>query len=96
MLFPKGGSVNDGIKKDKYLDKKICLTYPTVDNLVDIVRKKGKGCLLFKRDLRHFYRQIPVCPKDYSKLGCSFDGLMYLNKVLVMGCQSSFFIAQSY
>ena len=84
-----------GIKKDKYLEEKICLTYLAVDNLVDIVRKKGCGCLLFKRELRHFYRQIPVCPKDYSKLGCCFNGKMYFDKVLVMACRSSCFIAQS-
>ena len=65
MSFPKGKSVNDGIKKDNYLDDQISLKYPTVDRLVDIVRKKGRGCMLFKRDLRRFYRQIP---KDYNKL----------------------------
>ena len=67
MSFPKGNSINDGIKKDQYLDENICLKYPTVYNLVEIVRNKGHGCMLFKRDLRRFYRQIPVCPKDYSK-----------------------------
>ena len=63
VSFPKGNSINDGIKKDQYLDKKINLKYPTVDNLVEIVRWKGHGCMLFKRDFRKFYRQIPVCPK---------------------------------
>ena len=93
MSFPEGNSVNDGIMKDEYLHEKIRLTYPTVNSLVDIVRQKGCGCLLFKRDLHQFYRQIPVCPKDYSKLGCSFNGKMYFDKVLVMGCRSSCFIA---
>ena len=41
MSFPKGNSINDGIKKDEFLEEKICLTYLTIDNLVDIVRKKG-------------------------------------------------------
>ena len=94
MSFPKGNSVNDSIRKDEYLDQKINLKYPTVDNLVEILKHKGKGCLLFKCDLRQFYRQIPVCPKDYSKLGCFFNGYMYFDKVLVMGCHSSCCIAQ--
>ena len=51
MSFPKGDSINDGIKKDYYLDEQICLKYPTVDKHVEIVKKKGKGCMLFKRDL---------------------------------------------
>ena len=94
MSFPKGNSINDGIKKDQYIDEKISLKYPTVDNLVEIVRNKGRGCVLFKRDLRRFYRQIPVCPKDYSKLGCCFNGKLYFDKVLIMGCRSSCFITQ--
>ena len=56
MSFPKGKSINDGNKNDEYLDEKINLTYPNVDNLVSIVKKKGHGCLLFKRDLRRFYK----------------------------------------
>ena len=95
MSFPKGNSVNDGIKKkDEYLNEKINLKYPTVDNLVEIVKCKGKGCLLFKHDLRHFYRQIPFYPKDYSKLGCVLNGNVYFDKVLVMGYHSSCYIAQ--
>ena len=48
MSFPKGNSINDGIKNDFYLDEQICLKYPTVDKLMEIVKKKGKGCMLFK------------------------------------------------
>ena len=51
MSFPKGNSINDGIKNDCYLNEQICLKYPTVDKLVEIVKKKGKGCMLFKQDL---------------------------------------------
>ena len=81
-------------KKDSYLDEQICLKYPTVDKLVEIIIRKGKGCLLFKCDLRRFYRQIPVCPKDYNKLGMVLDNSWYFDKVLVMGCRSSCYIAQ--
>ena len=93
MSFPKGNSINDGINKDEYLDKQITLKYPTVDKLVEIIKLKGKGCMLFKRDLHCFYRQIPVCPKDYKKLGMVFENKWYFDKVLVMGCCSSY-IAQ--
>ena len=48
MSFPKGNSINDRTKKDQYLDEKISLKYPTVDNLVEIVRNKGCGCMLLK------------------------------------------------
>ena len=50
MSLPKGNSVNDGINKDYYLDKQISLKYPMEDKLVEIVKRKGKGCMLFKHD----------------------------------------------
>ena len=94
MSFPKDNSVNDGIKKDWYMEEQICLKYPTVDKLVEIVKRKGKGCMLFKCDLHCFYRHILVRPKDYNKLGVVFESRWYFNKVLLMGCRSSCYIAQ--
>ena len=70
-------SANDGIKKDVYLDKQISLNYPTVDKLVEIMKRKGRGCMLFKHDLHHFHRQIPFCPKDYHKLGMVLENKWY-------------------
>ena len=29
-----------------------------------------------------------MCPKDYRKLGCGFNGKMYFDNVLVMGCRA--------
>ena len=73
-----------------HLDEQICPKYPTVDKLVEIVKRKGKECMLFTR----FYRQIPVCPNDYNQLGVFFEGQCYFDRVLVMGCRSSCYIAQ--
>lgn len=58
LCYPKGHSINDSISKDFYLGQKISLSYPNVDDLVNVIKVKGRGCLLFKRDLRRFYRQI--------------------------------------
>ena len=46
---------------------------------------KGRGCLLFKRDLRRFYRQIGIDIVDSSLVGYTFNGYMYFDKVLSMG-----------
>ena len=35
--------------------------------------RKGVGCLMFKRDLKRYYRQIFVDPVDAVKLGNMFD-----------------------
>ena len=95
MSFPEGaGAVNDGIEKGVYLGQQMNLSYPSVDNLVEIVKQKGQGCLLFKRDLRRFYRQIPVDPGDVHLLGYSWNNHIYLDRVLPMGMRSACFIAQ--
>ena len=69
LSFPKGNGVNDFISKEEYLGEKILTVYSKVDDLVQLIKLKGRGCLLFKKDLRRAYRQIPICPSSYE--GCS-------------------------
>ncbi len=45
LTFPEGNSVNSGIRKDSYLGEYIRLRFPKVDNLADLVKKKGRGCV---------------------------------------------------
>ena len=47
LSYPKGASVNDFISKEFYLDEKIDLVYPKVDDFIDLIKSKGQGCLLF-------------------------------------------------
>ena len=94
LSFPKGSSINDKVSKDFYLGDKINLTYPGVDDLVNIVKIKGKGCLLFKCDLKRAYRQIPIDPGDASLVGNCFNGNLYFDKVLTFGLRSAAFLCQ--
>lgn len=94
LSFPKGKSVNDGIDKNIYLDKPIELHYPRVDEFVEAIKKKGKRCKLFKRDLRRAYRQIPIDPKDYDLVGFSWKNHIFVDRVLPMGLTSSAYICQ--
>ena len=89
LSFPKGASVNDGIPKHSYLGDWLKLVLPSVDMLVELVREKGPGCLLFKRDLRKAYRQIPVDPGDIHRLGFRWKGHLYCDRVLPMGLRSA-------
>ena len=52
LSFPEGLAVNDGISKDLYLGEKVSVHYPTVDDFVRLIKKKGRNCKIFKRDLR--------------------------------------------
>ena len=47
LSHPKGCSVNNFIDKDVYLGEKMPVIYPRVDDLVQMIREKGRGCLLF-------------------------------------------------
>ena len=52
LSFPPGSSVSNGIASDSYLDKPFVLRLPGIDALTGIIRCKGRGCHLFKKDLR--------------------------------------------
>lgn len=94
LSFPGGMSVNDGINKHYYLEQPIDLHYPRIDDFVEIIKQKGIGCKIFKRDLKRAYRQIPIDPKDYNLVGFSWKGHYFVDRVLSMGCSSSAFICQ--
>lgn len=89
LSFPRGCSINDSVPKDSYLGVPSRLHFPSVDALVELVKDKGPGCMLFKRDLRKAYRQIPVDPHDYHLLGYSWRGHYFCDTVLPMGLRSS-------
>lgn len=89
LSFPEGSSVNDGIAKESYLGVPLKVSYPSVDDLTAIVKQKGVGCHLFKRDLSRAYRQLPVCPGDIHLLGYKWAGQLFYDRVLAMGLRSA-------
>ena len=94
LSFPELHSVNSGINKDVYLGQHIKTKYPTVDNIIELIIKKGEGCLLFKRDMRKAFRQIRVDPGDVHLLSFRWKGEIYSDTVLTMGLRSAAYICQ--
>lgn len=92
LSFPEFGSVNDGISKDMYLGESVSVNYPTVDEFIKLIKHKGKGCKIFKRDLKRAYRQLNVDPGDIHLLGYNWKGHIYFDKVLAMGLRSAAYI----
>ena len=45
-----GGAIHGFIDKDNYLGEEVNLKYPNVDILVDLIKKHGRNCRIFKRD----------------------------------------------
>ena len=78
-------SVNASMSKDEFRGAPTNLQYPSVDALVNLIRKKGRGCLLFKCDLWKCYRQILMDPGSIQWLGFVVNGLLYFDVVLTMG-----------
>ena len=85
LSWPIGQSVNDGISKDIYLGEVINLHYASVEQVCDMVRQIGPGAVIYKRDLRHACRQIPIDPRDYCYLGYNWEEQLYFDTVLLMG-----------
>lgn len=65
LSFPEGSSVNDGISNELYLDQPFKLRPPGIES-----------CLVFNKDLKHAFRQIPIDPADYPLVGMCIDDLL--------------------
>ena len=85
LSWPLGASVNDNISSDTYLGEECSLRYTTIEDICNLVVQLGQGCVVYKRDLRKAYRQIPVDPGDYRFLGYQWKGVFYFDTALVMG-----------
>ena len=57
------GSVNSSINTEVYAgSKEMTLSYPSVDDLARIIRRKGRRARIFIRDLSKAYRQLWMDP----------------------------------
>ena len=93
--FPAGRSINEGIPKATYLDHKVEFSLPSVQSMVSRINFLGKGCLLYKRDLKHAFRQFSIDPGDYKFTGMSWNDNIYFDTRLAMGLRSSAYCCQS-
>jgi hypothetical protein len=94
LSFPPEKSVNGGIPKRSHEEDDCRISYCSVDDLVELVKHKGQGCLLFKRDLKRAYRQIPIDPGDIHLFGWQWNGSIYIDRVLAMGLRSAAIMCQ--
>lgn len=49
---------------------------------------KGRGSLMFQKDLKRSYGQYPICLGDLSKVGFQWIGPLFEEMVLPMGLRS--------
>lgn len=87
LSSPRGYSINDGTPKEFFLDKEQELHFPTIDSLVEIIRNKGAGCLLYKVDRKSAYKFECLDPGDVHLMGMKFEDKFYFDATLVMGAR---------
>ena len=86
LSYPKlANSVNSAIDLGVIAGAEATLKYPTIDALTELVIENGRGCELFKSDLKSAYRQLPVDIGDIHVLGYKWNDLLYFGTTLPMG-----------
>ena len=90
LSSPEGGSVNDGIDRDRY-----SLQYIKVDDVIRMVSHHGPGALMAKFDVEAAYRNIAVHPADRYFLGMKWRGHYYVDLTLPFGLRSAPYIFNS-
>ena len=68
LSWPKGFSVNDGVKRDQYLGSYFILHYP-LDHITDALKHLGPQALLYKIDISRALRHLIIDPRDIDLLG---------------------------
>lgn len=94
LSFPPDCSVNSGIPLHTYLDSLFNLSFPGMERLCELILSKGRGCLVYKKDLQRVYRQISIDPTDYHLLGFNFDNQFYFATCCPFGLRTSAMICQ--
>ena len=76
------------------MGEKVELVYPKVDDFIQLIKQKGKGCLLYKKDLCRAFRQVQVCPGDINLVSFVWKRHIFCDSVLSMGCRSAAYCCQ--
>ena len=85
LSWPLECSVNSCVPLNNFDGMDIQLKYPTVDNLVEKIRKYGPGTLLFKVDLQRAFRNLRIDPGDYDLLGLNWRHQTYVDVAMPFG-----------
>ena len=93
LSWPCGYSINDGVYKNKYLDSYYYLSYPSIDNIVNKLKKLGPGALIYKVDISRAFRHLRIDPGDLDLLGLKHDSY-YLDGSLAFGFRHGSFFFQ--
>ena len=93
LSWPHGSSVNHGVEKNRYLQAYYHLSYPSVDHIVDYLKRLGPGALIYKVDISRAFRHLRIDPGDLDLLGLHHKSY-YLDGSLAFGFRHGSFFFQ--
>ena len=85
LSWPKHFSVNAGVDKNSYLGTDFILSFPTIDDITDAVKKVGRGAHIYKIDVSRAFRHVRLDPHDYDLMGLNWKGVTYVDATLAFG-----------
>ena len=94
LSWPAGASVNSGIPKETYLGVPYKLRYPSVDDMVQLIRQYGVGSLLFVADIKRAYRNLRCDPLDWPLTGLMWDNKLYVDTSIAFGLRTGAYFCQ--
>ena len=88
LSFPLNHGVDDGTRVCISHDL-LSISYATVDDAMDCIRKLGVGTQLVKFDLKSVYRIVEVHPEDQHLLAITWEDGIYVDYALPFGLRSA-------
>ena len=79
-----GNSVNEHIPRENS-----SVQYESIENVIQLIKKFGKGALMAKLDVEDGFRNIPIHPSNHHFYGFIWKNQYYFDKCLPMGTTSS-------
>ena len=67
-----------------------------MDDFIELIKVKGQGCLLYKKDLRRAYRQLKTDPHDFNLVSFVWGKPIFCDTVVSMGLRSAAMICQQF
>ena len=89
LSWPRGRSVNAGIRRGHYQGRPRTYTLPNIMDAAEEVARIGSGAFLWCADLARAYRQLRCCPLSTPLLGIVLDGQYYTDIAPPFGCRTS-------
>lgn len=87
LSYPQGLSVNDHITKEA-----AHLTYTTLQEIINLIIKAGRHCIIIKKDIKDAFRGIPIATHHQWLLGFFWAGTYYKKTCLPFGLSTAPFI----